>query len=459
MARTSKLRHEGHRITDLMNIGVLTKQFPLDEIKSVLEETKRTSQRQRDLPAHVMVYYVISMALYRPEGMREVLRLLLEGLRTVLGLAVRIEPAGKSGISQARSRLGEKPLKLLYERAVKPIATPETQGAFYREWHTVALDGSTFEAPDTEANEEAFGRPPAPSGGQSAYPLIRVVGLVEVGTHVLFGAALGSYATGEVTLAREVVPHLRRGMLCLADRYFPGFLLWKQATETGADLVWRVRQVMHFPVEERLPDGSFRSRFRPPRQKKGEPKAEAIPVRVIDYEVEGPERKEETIRIITSIMDWEAAPASELAQVYHERWEFETALDEVKTHMRGARTVLRSQTPELVRQECYGLLLVHFALRGLIHEAALSAGRDPDRISFIHTLRVVRRSLPRFAALPPSGVEKPPRGGAGRDPRGGRRAAAAPPGSPRRKAQAEQVRGKKAYRPKQEGASRYRPGA
>jgi hypothetical protein len=401
MARTSKLRHEGDRVTDLINIGVLAKQFPLAMIRSVLEETGRSSQRQRDLPAHVMLYYVIAMALYRQEPIREVLRVLLEGLSVVLGVGIGLVPAGKSGISQARKRLGEKPVRRLYEQIVQPIATQETQGAFYRQWHVTAMDGSTFETPDSAANQEAFGRPASPSGGESAFPRIRIVGLVEVGTRVLFGGVLGSYGTGEVTLAREVVQHLRPGMLCLADRYFPGYPLWKQATETGADLVWRVRQVIRFPVVEQLPDGSFLSWFRPPRQRKGAPKQAAIAVRVIDYQVEGPERKEETIRIITSILDWEAAPAHELAELYHERWEFETALDELKTHLRGARTVLRSQTPELVRQECYGLLLAHFALRGLMHEAALSAGRDPDRISFVHTLRVVRRTLPRFAALSP----------------------------------------------------------
>lgn len=453
MARTSKLRHEGDRLTDLINIGVLTKQFPLGDIKSVLEETGRASQRQRDLPAHVVVYYVIAMALYRQEGMREVLRVLLEGLRAVLGLGIRVEPAGKSGISQARARLGEEPVRRLYEQAVGPIATEETKGAFYREWRLVAMDGSTLETPDTEANQEAFGRPPSPSGGRSAYPLVRIVGLVEVGTHVLFGAVLGSYATGEITLARQVVPRLKAGLLCLADRYFPGYALWKQATATGADLVWRVRQVIHFPVEERFPDGSFRSWFRPPRAKRGQPREEPVPVRVIDYQVEGPARKEETIRLITSILDWKQAPAEELAEVYHERWEFETALDEVKTHMRGASTVLRSQTPELVRQECYGLLLAHFALRGLMHEAALSAGRDPDRVSFVHTLRVVRRTLPRFAAFSPWGVEEPARDGAGRNPRRRRRAPEVTSGEPGGEAKAEQVRSKTRDRPKQERSS------
>ncbi len=444
MARTTKLRHEGNRLTDLISIGVLAKQFPLGVIKAILEETGRSSKRIRDLPAHVMVYYVIALALYRTEPIREVLRVLLEGLSTVLDAEIELKPAGKSGISQARKRLGEKPVRRLYEQVVKPIATKDTQGAFYRGWHVVAMDGSTMEVPDTEANNEAFGRPASPSGGASAFPLVRIVGLVEVGTRVLFGGVLDSYGTGEVTLARKVVQHLRPGMLCLADRYFPGYPLWKQATETGADLVWRVRQVIRFPDTERLPDGSFVSWFRPPRQPKGEPKQEAIAVRVIDYQVEGPERKEETIRIITSILDWEAAPAHELAELYHERWEFETALDELKTHLRGARTVLRSQTPELVRQECYGLLLAHFALRGLMHEAAVGAGRDPDRISFVHTLRVVRRTLPRFAAISPSGLEKAARQGALRNPSGGRRAAAVAAIEANGEAKAEQVSSKTA---------------
>jgi hypothetical protein len=407
MARTGKVRLEGDRLTDLVNIGVLTTRFPLEKIHAVLAETRRSSQRQRDLPAHVMVYYVIAMGLYRAEGIREVLRLLLEGLRMVLGVAVPLKPAGKSAISQARTRLGSEPVKRLYEELVAPIATAETKGAFYRDWRVVAMDGFTLELPDTEANVKAFGRPESPSGGQSAYPLVRGVGLVETGTHVLFGTVLGSYSTGEITLAREGVRHLKPGMLCLADRYFPGYALWKQALETGAELVWRVRRNIHFPVEKRLPDGSFLSRLRPERQK-GKPDGKEIPVRVIDYRVNGPEsKKEDSIRIITTILDWKAAPARELAALYHERWEFETALDEFKTHLRGARTVLRSQTPDLVRQECYGLLLTHFAVRGVMHEAALKSGRDPDRISFAHTVRVIRRTLPRFAALSPSGVVEP----------------------------------------------------
>ena len=436
MPRTSKLRHEGDRLTDLINIGVLTTRFPVDEVQRVLAETGRQSKRVRDLPAHVMVYYVIAIALYRAEPLREVLRLLLEGLQAILGLRVRVVAAGKSGISQARSRLGEEPVKRLYEEFVKPIATLQTQGAFYRDWHVVALDGFALEVSDTEENRRGFGLPGSPTETESVWPLVRGVGLVEVGTHVIFSVVLDAYSSGEVTLAKEVVPHLKPGMLCLADRYFPGYKLWKQSVNTGADLVWRVRQVIDFREESRFPDGSFLSHFYPGRQK-GKSGREGIPVRVIDYRVLGPERKEETIRIITSILDWQAAPAEELAQLYHERWEFETALDEFKTHLRGARTVLRSQTPELVRQECYGLLLAHFALRGLMHEAALRGGRDPDRISFVHTLRVVRRTLPRFAAIPPSGLERPAQSGVRGNPRGRRRTQAAPSGEKSRPPEAK----------------------
>jgi hypothetical protein len=448
MARTKKLRQEENRLADLMNIGVLTTQFPIDQVHALLEKTGRASERVRALPAHVLVYYIIALGLFRPLGTQEVLRVLQEGLKEILGPGSKTsrrkvpKTAGAPAISQARTRLGVEPLKQLYEQVVQPIATPQTQGAFYRKWHLVAMDGFTLEVPDTEANRSAFARPASPSGGESAYPRIRGVGLAEVGTHALFGAALGSYAVGEITLARQVVPHLRAGMLCLADRYFPGYPLWKQALETGADLVWRVRDKVRFPIEEHLPDGSHLSHFRPGRGADKE-QEESIPVRVIEYRMEG---REEKIRIITSILDWQAAPAEELAALYHERWEFETALDEFKTHLRGARTVLRSQTPELVKQEVYGILLAHFALRGLMHQAALRGGRDPDRVSFTHTVNVVRRTLPRFAALSPSGVEVAPRGGARRDPGGGRRQAPPQSREAGSKAKAEPVPGQKENR-------------
>jgi hypothetical protein len=443
MARTRYLRQEENRLADLMNIGVLTTQFPMSQVRVILEQTGRGSKRVRDLPAHTLVYYIIALGLFRSVATQEVLRVLQEGLKEIAPsprkkqLPKKVKTAGAPAISQARKRLGVEPLRQLYEQVVQPVATEKTEGAFYRKWHLVAMDGFTLEVPDTEANRAAFSRPESPSGGESAYPRIRGVGLVEVGTHVLFGAALDSYAVGEITLAREVVPRLQKGMLCLADRYFPGYPLWKQATQTGAELVWRVREKIRFDVEQRLPDGSWISRFRPNREK-GKPPGEPIPVRVIEYRIQG---KEETIRILTSILDWRAAPADELAELYHERWEFETALDEFKTHLRGARTVLRSQTPDLVKQEVYGILLAHFALRGLMHQAALRGGRDPDRVSFTHTVNVVRRTLPRFADLSPSGLETSSQRSARRDPGGRRGQAAASEGKARGKAKAEPLPG------------------
>lgn len=443
MARTKHLRQEENRLADQMNIGVLTTQFPMDQVRAILEQTGRGSKRVRELPAHTLVYYVIALGLFRPVATQEVLRVLQEGLKEITPSPMRrrsrkkVKTAGAPAISQARKRLGVEPLKELYAQVVQPVATEKTEGSYYRKWHLMAMDGFTLEVPDTAANRAEFSRPESPSGGESAYPRIRGVGLVEVGTHVLFGAALDSYAVGEITLARQVVPRLRKGMLCLADRYFPGYPLWKQATQTGAELVWRVREKIRFDVEQRLPDGSWISRFRPNREK-GKPPGEPIPVRVIEYRIKG---KEETIRIITSILDWRAAPADELAELYHERWEFETALDEFKTHLRGARTVLRSQTPELVKQEVYGILLAHFALRGLMHQAALRGGRDPDRVSFTHTVNVVRRTLPRFAAISPSGVETPSRGRARRDSGGRRRPSSAPPSEARGETKAEPVPG------------------
>jgi Insertion element 4 transposase N-terminal/Transposase DDE domain len=402
MARISTLRRgAGIRLTDLVGLGALTRCIPLARVHEALKETGRESQRQRDLPAHVMVYLVIALGLYRELAVEEVLRRLIEGLKQLVGVRVRVETAGKSGITAARQRLGELPLKHLYEMIVQPVATAETKGAWFRDWLVVAVDGTTLEVPDSEANRAEFGLPYA-QRGESAYPRLRITGLVETGTHVHFAAQVGPYSTGEVTMAREIVKQLKPGMLCLADRYFYGFALWEQARAQGAELVWRVRSNIRLPCQEVLKDGSFLSRIYPPREK-GRPRGEGVAVRVLEYWITNDEGKKKLYRLITTILDPDQVLATELIQLYLERWEFETALDEWKTHLRGARTVLRSQTPELIRQECYGLLLAHFALRGMMHEAALQGGRDPDRLSFIHAVRVVHRSMPRFAALSPRG--------------------------------------------------------
>ncbi len=251
----------------------------------------------------------------------------------------------------------------------------------------MSLDGSTLDIADEPANEKAFGWPGS-SRGTSAFPQIRFVSLVENGTHVLFGSQLAGYGTSEIAL-------------CLADRNFFGYALWDQARATGADLLWRVKTQIRLPCEQRLPDGSYLSCIYP-SEKDRRHKTNGIKVRVVDYQLEGVEDSEPLYRLVTTILDHEQAPATELAALYHERWEIETALDELKTHLRGADIVLRSRTPDLVRQELYGLMMAHFAIRGLMHEAALKADVDPDRLSFLHAVRVVRRKLGSFAAVPPS---------------------------------------------------------
>jgi len=346
------------------------------------------------------------LALYMQSSYREVLRCLLEGLQWLMDPAVAPRVAGNSGISQARTRLGWEPLRRLHDELVKPIAVAATRGAWYRGWRLVSLDGSTMDVADEQGNEEAFGRPGA-SRGSSAYPQFRFVSLVESGTHVLFGTRMGPYATSENTLAKDVLGALDSGMLCLADRGFFGFEMWQQALATQAQLLWRCKKNMRFACEQRLADGSYLSRTYPSERDRRQ-QSNSIPVRVIEYRLQGVADAEPIYRLVTSVLDAQQAPADELAALYHERWEIETALDELKTHLRGARIVLRSKTAELVRQEFYGLLMAHFAVRALMHEAALKANVDPDRLSFLHAVRVVRRKLPAFNAIPPSAEESVP---------------------------------------------------
>jgi hypothetical protein len=405
MARTVAALPAGSRITDYISLGVIARFFPAEKIHEVLKQTNRASIRERDLPAHVVIYYVIALALYMRSSYREVLRCLLEGVQWLLDPSAKVKVAGKSGISQARSRLGPEPVKKLYDAVVAPIAEKRTKGAWYRQRRLMSLDGSTLDVADTADNDQAFGRPGS-SRGQSAFPKIRFVALLENGTHVLCAARMDRYSTDELTLAEDVVPALQQGMLCMADRFFPSYKLWRMAAKTGADLLWRVRQNARLDVDQRLPDGSYLSRIYASTSDRRNQR-NGIVVRVIDYRLQDVPGAEPIYRLITTILDHTQAPAKELAALYHDRWEIETALDELKTHLRGAQIVLRSKTPELVQQEFYGLMMAHFAIRGLMHEAALRADEDPDRLSFLHSVRVVQRRMARFAAIPPSAQESP----------------------------------------------------
>ncbi|MFJ2590981.1 IS4 family transposase [Streptomyces sp. NPDC087538] len=303
-----------------------------------------------------------------------------------------------AAIWKARSRLGVAPLRQLFARVCRPVATAGTQGSFYRGWRLTAIDGTTFDLPDTKANMEAFGRPPRSGRGEQnvGYPQLRMVGLVECGTHAIFEAAVGALRAGEQTLARAVLVSLRPGMLLLADRGFYGVDLWRNAAATGADLLWRVRKDLVLPVVEQLSDGSYlteisdRSDIHHTRR--------GVPVRAVEYTVAG---HEGAYRLITTILDPDKAPATELAALYAQRWEFESTLDEIKTHLGGPHLVLRSQHPDGAEQELYGFLLVHHAIRHLMHQAAQQADQDPDRVSFTRSLRVARRQVTDQAAFSP----------------------------------------------------------
>ena len=406
MARSSARLPDGARITDFISLGVVAKMFPIKVINEILQETGTKSVRQRNLPAHVVVYYVIALALYMNSSCREVLRCLLEGVKWLGGSDTSINVTGRAGISQARERLGQEPLNRLHDRIVAPIASAQnehkTKGAWYKFWHLVSIDGSTLDVADTNENAHYFGRPKS-SRGQSAFPQLRLVSLVENGTHVLFGTRMGPCRDcSEQALAKEVIGNLGKGMLCLGDRNFFGYEMWNKARATGADLLWRVKTNLILPCIKRYDDGSYLSKIYPSeKHRRGD--CDGVLVRVVEYKLKGVSDSESFYRLLTTILDPQQAPAVELAALYHDRWEIESAFDELKTHLRGAKIVLRSKRPDLVCQEFWGFMLAHFAVRGLMHEAAIKEDIDPDELSFVHTVRVVRRKLPLLVAFPPSG--------------------------------------------------------
>ncbi|MFJ7281116.1 IS4 family transposase, partial [Kitasatospora sp. NPDC098663] len=302
-----------------------------------------------------------------------------------------------AAIGRARRRLGVEPVKVLFARVCRPVAVPGTAGAWYRRWRLVAVDGTTLDLADTEANDEFFGRPGS-GRGIGAFPQARLVALAECGTHTVFGAALGPLSVSEQTLSRQLFAHLQAGMLLLADRGFYGFELWQQARATGADLLWRVKKNAALPVLRVLDDGSYLSTIHAEQDRRT--RRNPVAVRVVEYTLA--RTGDATVyRLVTTLLDPNEAPAAELAALYAQRWEIETTLDEIKTHQRGPKLVLRSKYPWGVEQEVYGLLLVHYAIRQLMHQAALHEGIDPDRLSFTRCLRVVRRQVPAQAGLSP----------------------------------------------------------
>lgn len=402
--------HPG-RLSDYLSLGVIARVYRRDLVDQVLLETRRKEKRDRLLPARLVVYYVIALALFFGDAYEEVMRKMVGGLRFVAAWERAWKVPTASALCQARQRLGEQPLRQLFERAAAPLATPSTIGAWLsHRWRLMAVDGVTLDVPDTPDNEKAFGRPGSRTGQGGAFPQVRVVGLGECGTHAILAAELGPIRTGERELAEQLMGEFDQDMLVMFDRGFFSYDLFSRASATGADLLFRVSSPLKLPVLQRLPDDSYLSAITP----KGIPTpdsigqarwraaaGQAILVRVVEYQIsDRPDA--ETYRLITTITDWQQALSGDLAAAYGQRWEFEIALDEIETHQIAHTRVLRSKSPEMVRQEIWGILLAHYAIRTLMVEAAHEGDLDPDRLSFMQSLRVIRREADGSADFPPS---------------------------------------------------------
>jgi hypothetical protein len=399
MARSRKVLPAKVDVAHLISAGVLASVCPRALIEEVLADTGKASQRERLLPAPAVVYYVMALALWREAPLEEVLRVVCEGLQWLGGGEAGAVQASKSAISQARTRLGPEVMRRLAERVLRPLAAAGAPGAWYRGLRVMALDGSCLDVADEAANAEFFGYPGV-SRGQAAFPQARVLGLVECGTHVVAAAGIAPYSHSEQAMAAQLLPaKLTPDMLVLADRNFYGFKLWRTACATGAKLVWRVTSTLKLPVQQMLSDGSYLSTV---FEGSDRARRSGQTVRVIDYTLQDSATPvQDSYRLVTNLLDPQAAPALELAALYHERWEIEGVFDEFKTHLRANSTVLRSKTPDLVQQELWGLLLAHFAIRQLMVRAAWPRGIDPDRLSFTHAVRVIKRKMPQAAAVPP----------------------------------------------------------
>jgi hypothetical protein len=409
----------GGRLTDQISIGVLAGSVPRDAVDHAVAVTGRRARRSDGkLPPHVMVYFAMAMALFSDDDYEEVAARLAGTLSAWGCWGDSWSAPTSGGITQARQRLGHEPLRELFSQVAVPVAGQLTRGAFLGGWRLMAVDGFEWDAPDSRENAEAFGY----AGGgtdRAAFPKVRVVTVSECASHAVVDAeigAIGGKGTGEQALARRLYARLEEDWLLIADRGFYSFQGWNTAAAAGGALLWRVKADLPLPVLELLPDGSYSSvLFRPGLPGKarailtaaaraGEPMdGGAVAVRVVEYSVPGRagDGKDELIALVTTITDPAQAPAQALAEAYHQRWEHETGNDQIKTHLRGPGRILRSRSPDMVRQEIYGYLLAHHAISALICRAATEADIDPDRVKFLRTVRIIRRQAPGPAAFPP----------------------------------------------------------
>jgi hypothetical protein len=354
-------------------------------VQNAICDCGKASQRVRDLPAAVVVYYVIGLSLFPSAGYESVLRWLLCGLQWLDCGTFRV--SSKAALSKARQRLGEQPMRKLFDQHAQPFSDPTLKGCYWRNHHLVVIDGSTLALQDTPANDAHFGRS-SNQHGNAAWPLARFVVLAEAGTHLIFRAELGRYTDSEVALAEKVLVGLRKGMVCLADRLFPGLALWKKATATGAHMVWRAKVGLKLQRINTLADGSWLAKWK--SETRGQEDRVGVMIRVVEYRLTG--GNGEIFRLITSLLDPEEAPAKELAALYPQRWEVELVIKESKQVFRAGRLTLRSKMPELVKQEFWGLLMAHYIVRKMMAQAALEGDVDPDNLSYQSSIEIIRSS-------------------------------------------------------------------
>ncbi len=409
----------GSRLTDHISLGVLASSVARDAVDAAVAAAGRQPKRADGrLPPHVMVYFAMAMALFADEDYEEVAVLLSETLVSWGCWDGQWEVPTSGGITLARQRLGYEPVRELFAAVAVPVADQLTRGAFLGGWRLMAVDGFEWDAPATKENAAAFGY--AGAKDRAGFPKVRVVSLSECASHAVVDAEMGGVAgkgAGEQSLARRLYRRLEEDWLLIADRNFYNWADWCTAADRGAQLLWRVKADLTLPLLQALRDGSYRSVLIKPkirgearqalieaaRRGEGLDPAQARYVRVVEYTV--PDRdgdgKHELICLISTILDPAAAPAQALAGAYHQRWEHETGNNQLKTYLRGPGRVLRSQSPDMVRQEIYGYLLTHYAISALICRAATEADVDPDRVKFKRTVRIVRRRVADPAAFSP----------------------------------------------------------
>jgi Insertion element 4 transposase N-terminal len=417
MAQTGSMAGGG-LVTDWISLGVLASSVPRDVVDDAVAVTGTGARRAGGkLPPHVMVYFVMALALFADDDYGEVAARLAESLRG-WGAGGQAWDPTPGGITQARQRLGPEPMAEVFSQVAVPVADLDTIGAFLGPWRLMSVDGMEWDVPDTGKNRVFFGSSGTGGDDQAAFPKIRVVTVGECGSHAPVLAAMGpagAKGSGEQSLARELYRDLEEDWLLIADRNFYNWKDWCAAADTGAELLWRVKSSLLLPVLELLPDSSYRSVLVSPKitGKKREALIEAARhgddldedqarhIRVVEYEV--PQRgdgKDELIALITTITGCRQATAAVLAQAYHERQEHEGGNQQLKTYLRGPGKVLRSGSPDLVKQEIWGYLLTHYAISALTCTAATAAGIDPDRVKFRRTVRILRRRV-TDPAFPP----------------------------------------------------------